>query len=249
MPAASVAPADALRELHALHERAKQIRDRLAAGPKSLAIRQGVLAKKQVELDAIKKSIRDATVQSDKKEVQLKGMQAKSDELRVKLNAIKKQVEYDAIRNQLANDNLAQSKLSEEILESRIKIEEEVAAQATSDAEFKKLSTEFATLKADIESKAAEQTAQLAKMEQAVKEAEQFIPEESKEQYLRNVKQRGSDAMAAIENSACSGCFVTITSQMMNELINGHRMSFCNTCGRILYLSEEVVSATKKKGR
>ncbi len=244
-----VAPASSLRELHALHERAKAIRDRMASGPKTLAVRQSVLAKRQAEAETIKKAIRDATVQSDKKEVQLKGMQAKSDELRVKLNAIKKQVEYDAIRNQLANDNLAQSKLSEEVLDARILIEEQVETLKAQEAEVKKLTAEVATMKADLESKAAEQTAQLAKMEEAVKEAEQFIPEEECERYHRNVKGRGADAMACVDNSACTGCYVSVTTQMMNELINGHRMVYCNTCGRLLYLSEEVISATKRTKR
>jgi len=245
----SVAPPDNLRELHQLHHRAKVIRDRLASGPKTLATRQAVLAKRQAELDALKKAIRDATVQADKKEGQLNGMRAKSDELRVKLNTIKKQVEYDAIRNQLANDNLAQSKLSEEILEARIKIEEEQATFAAQEAEVKKLADEVAALKSDIESKAGEQKAQLAKMEEAVKEAEGFIPEDERERYDRIVKQRGADAMAEVDNSACTGCFVTVTTQMMNELINGSHMVFCKSCGRVLYLPEEVVSATRRSGR
>lgn len=244
-----VAPADNLRELHALHHRAKTIRDRLASGPKTLATRQSVLAKRQAEADALKKAIRDATVQADKKEGQLNGMRAKSDELRVKLNTIKKQVEYDAIRNQLANDNLAQSKLSEEILEARIKIEEQAESLKAQEAEVQKLAAEVAAMKADIESKAGEQQAQLAKMEAAVKEAEAFIPEEERERYDRIVKQRGADAMAEVDNSACTGCYVTVTTQMMNELINGSHLTFCKSCGRVLYLPDEVVSATRRTGR
>ena len=246
MPAA---PAESIRELHALHERAKVIRDRLASGPKTLAARQSILAKRQAELDAAKKQIRDATVQADKKEVQLKGMQAKSDELRVRLNTIKKQNEYDGIRNQLSNDNLAQSKLSEEILEVRIKIESDAEAMKAQEVEVKKLSDEVAAMTAEIESKADEQRAQLAKMEAAVKEAEAFIPEDDRERYVRSVKQRGPDAMAAVEESACSGCYVSVTAQMMNELINGAHMVFCKTCGRILYLPDEVISATRRTGR
>ena len=121
----------------------------------------GILAKKQAELDAAKKAVMDARAQIHKKETQLKGMQEKTAELRVKLNAIKKQVEYDAIRNQLANDNLAQSKLQEEILETMIKADEQAAAVAAQEAEIKKLADEIAALKADIASKAAEQKASL----------------------------------------------------------------------------------------
>ncbi len=245
----TAAPADNLRELHQLHHRAKAIRDRLESGPKTLATRQSILAKRQAEADATKKAIRDATVQSDKKEGQLKGMQAKSDELRVKLNSIKKQVEYDAIRNQLANDNLAQSKLSEEILDARIKIEEQVETLKAQEAEVAKLTAEVAAMKADIESKAGEQRVLLAKMEEAIKEAEAGVPEEERDRYDRTVKQRGADAMATVEEDACSGCYVSVTTQMMNELINAKHMVFCKTCGRILYLPEERASATRRTGR
>lgn len=244
MPATTT---DNLRELHGLHERAKSIRDRLASGPKTLATRQAILLKKQAELDALKKSVQDVKVQAAKKEVQLNGMRGKSDELRVKLNAIKKQVEYDAIRNQLAHDNLAQSKLSEEILEGMIKVDDQAAIVATQDADVQKLTGEIATLKADIESKAAEQKASLAKLEAALVEAEVFISEDQIEQYRRNVKQRGADAMAPVDNNACTGCYVTVTSQMMNEMINGGHLVFCKTCGRILYLPDEVISATARR--
>jgi hypothetical protein len=248
MPA-PVAPAATLRDLHALHERAKAIRDRLASGPKTLAARQNILAKKQAELDAAKKAVMDVRAQIHKKETQLKGMQEKTAELRVKLNAIKKQVEYDAIRNQIANDNLAQSKLSEEILESMIKVDEQAASVTAQEADIKKIADEVAAMAAEIASKAAEQKASLAKLDAAIVEAEGFIAEDQVEQYRRNVKQRGADALAAVEENACSGCYVTVTTQMMNELINGHHLVFCKTCGRILYLAEEHVSATRRTGR
>ena len=64
------------------------------------------------------------------------------------------------------------------------------------------------------------------------------IPADQREQYLRNVKGRGADAMAFVEGGACSGCFVSVTTQMMNELINSHSLVFCKSCGRILYLPE-----------
>ena len=55
--------------------------------------------------------------------------------------------------------------------------------------------------------------------------------------------------MAFVENSACSGCFVSVTSQTMNELINARNMSFCMSCGRILYLAEEDTPNTRRSAR
>ena len=45
------ATADALRDLHTLHQRAKAVRDRLESGPKTLAVRQAALAVRQADLE------------------------------------------------------------------------------------------------------------------------------------------------------------------------------------------------------
>src|SRR4051794_38456122 len=202
------ATAENLRELHALHQRAKAIRDRLVSGPKTLATRQSVLAARQATLEQARKALKDVKSQAHAKETQLKGAQARSDELRVKLNTIKKQAEYDAIRNQLAHDNLSQSKLSDEILEAMIRADEQAAAVMAQEAEVKKLADEVEALRQEIETRAAEQKARLQDLEREIVAAESFIPEDQRDQYRRLVKQRGADAMAAVEHGACSGCFV-----------------------------------------
>ena len=63
--------------------------------------------------------------------------------------------------------------------------------------------------------------------------------EDQRDRYRRTVKQRGADALASVDGGACSGCYVTLTHQVMNELINGHNLQFCMTCGRMLYLNDE----------
>ena len=109
-------------------------------------------------------------------------------------------------------------------------------------------------MKGLIESQAAGQRAQLDELETALVEAESVIPEDVRERYRRTVKQHGADAMAAVDYDrksqlgACSGCFVSVTTQALNELINGNHLSFCKTCGRILYLPEEEQANTRRGG-
>ena len=243
------ATAENLRDLHTLHQRAKALRERLASAPKTLAARQAALAARQATLEGARKALKDVRAQLKTRETQVGGMQAKVEDLRVKLNAVKKQAEYDAIRNQIAHDNLAISKYEDEILDGMTKIDDQAASLATLEAEVKKMEADVAALKADIEAKAEGHKAQVKELETAIVEAEGVIPADLREQYRRNVKQRGADAMAAVEGGACTGCFVSVTSQMLNELINAERMVFCQTCGRILYLPDEEVEATRRTGR
>ena len=242
------ATATNLRELHELHQRAKALRDRLSSGPKTLGTRQAVLATKQTMLTEGRKALQDAKARLKNKEVQLQGQQAKVDDLNVKLNAVKKNEEYKAIQNQIAHDKLAMSKVEDENLETMTLIETQTATLAALDAEVKAFNTEVAAMKAQIEAHADAQKAQLDELDQSIVEAEAVIPEAERERYRRTVKQRGADALAEVDNNACTGCYVSVTSQMVNELINNVTLTFCNTCGRILYLSEDFL-ATTGRGR
>jgi predicted nucleic acid-binding Zn-ribbon protein len=238
--------AGSLRDLHELHQRAKSLRERVTSGPKTVAARQSALTAREKGLEDAKRAILEAKAQIKKREMLLQGQQGKSDELRVKLNTVKKNDEYKAIQNQLAHDKASMGKLEDEILEAYEKLNEQEKALATSDAEFKALSTEFTALKTDVESKAESQQTQLKELEVAITEAEEIIPADQREQYRRIVKQRGADALAAVEEGACTGCFVSVTTQMLTELINGHSMTFCKTCGRVLYLAERDHPNTKR---
>jgi predicted nucleic acid-binding Zn-ribbon protein len=231
--------ASSLRELHQLHQRAKALRDRLASAPKTLAARKVTLATRQATLDEAKKALQDEKVGVKKLEHTLQSQQAKSDDLRVKLNTVKKNDEYSAIRNQLALDKANMEKTEGQILEGMVRVDEKTVVVHAAEVDVKKIADEIDVLARQIEAQAEGQRAQLAELDKAIIDAESVIDEDERERYRRTVKQRGADALAAVEGGACSGCFVTVTAQGINELINGHKLMFCNTCGRMLYLAED----------
>jgi predicted nucleic acid-binding Zn-ribbon protein len=241
--------AESLQELHRLHQRAKALRDRLAAGPKLLAARQAALANRQASLEAARKALQEAKVHIKTREHQLQGHQTKIDDLKVKLSQAKKNDEYKAIQNQIAHDQAAMGKLEDEILEAYGTTETQAAALAALEAEIASATKEVAALKSEIESQANSQQNQLRELEAAIVDAEYIIPDDHREQYRRVVKRHGADALASLQSEACSGCNVSVTAQMKNELINGVSLCFCKTCGRILYLAEEDVPNTQRSTR
>jgi uncharacterized protein len=241
--------AGSLQELHRLHQRAKALRDRLTSGPKTLAARQNALANRKTAAEAGHKTLQDSKVQIKKREHLLQGHQTKIDDLKVKLNQAKKNDEYKAIQNQIAHDQAAIGKLEDEILEGYGTIETQSATFEALEIEVKRATADVAALSAEIEAHAAQQKAQLLELETAIIEAEDVIPETHREQYRRVVKRHGADALAFIESDACSGCYVSITAQTKNELINGAMLCFCMTCGRILYLADEDIPNTRRTVR
>lgn len=235
-----------LRELHQLHIRAKTIRDLLTSAPKTLAARQAVLAKRREELEKAKKDLKESRAQTKLKETQVQSINVKVDDLRIKLNLIRKQDEYNAIVAQIAADNKSIARLEGEVLEAMLKHDEQAADIAQREEEVAKLTQEVAGLQAEIEARSAEQRAQLAELEVGIADAEAIIPAEQRDQYRRLVKQRGAEAMAAAEGGACSGCYVSVTAQMINELINSQNLVFCMTCGRVLYMIDDERNRLKR---
>jgi uncharacterized protein len=242
------ATATNLKDLHTLHQRAKALRDRLVSGPKTLAGRQAYLSGRRAAVDEVHKALLEERVQVKKREHALQAQQAKIDDLQLKRNQAKKNEEYKAIQNQIAHDEKSVEKLEIEIIEAMIRVDERAAELAAVEAEVAKTTAEVAALDAQIVSHAAEQEAQLKELEQAITEAEAIIPIDQRDQYRRNVKQRGADAFASVdvENKACAGCFVSVTAQTINELLSCVSLNFCKTCGRILYLSEDDLSAARR---
>jgi uncharacterized protein len=55
--------------------------------------------------------------------------------------------------------------------------------------------------------------------------------------YDRVVRQKGEDALAAIEDEYCGGCHQRVPLNMIAEVMLGHP-TFCKTCGRLLYMPE-----------
>jgi predicted nucleic acid-binding Zn-ribbon protein len=241
------ATADVLQDLHQLHQRAKALRDRLASAPRTLAARQAALATRQVELEKARKALQDAKLALKKSEHSLQAHQTKIDDLKVKLNQVKKNDEYKALQNQIAHDKVAMGKNEDEILQAYEAIETQNAAVAKFEAEVQSFAKEVAALQLEMESQAESHKAQLQQLETAIVDAETSIPEDDRERYSRTVRQFGADALAGCEGGACLGCFTAVTTQMLNHLINGDQLMFCKSCGRLLYLIKHEEAAPKKK--
>ena len=96
------ATADDLRGLHDLHRRAKALRDRLESGPKTLAARQRGLEKRRAALDEARTALKQKKADVHKQELQVQSQRNRVDDLRVKLNTVKKNEEYKAITSEIA---------------------------------------------------------------------------------------------------------------------------------------------------
>jgi hypothetical protein len=55
-------------------------------------------------------------------------------------------------------------------------------------------------------------------------------------QYRRLAQAHGAAALAEVDGSTCSSCYVSLPQQMVMQVRDGQAL-FCKTCGRLLYMA------------
>ena len=229
-------PATGLKEIHDLRLRLQELTDEIERGPRQIAARQKLLEKKKTDLESRRAKLKLLKVAADSRNLQLKSNEAKIHDLQGKLNAAASNREFDAFKNQIAADTMANSVLEDEILEAlegcdaaQREIKEVEQEVATSEAEIAKFTATVTQRQPDLKAQAAE-------LETKVADFETMLPAAIVPQYRRLVQSYGARALSPVTGTACGECFVGQRQQTIVELRAG-KFIFC-TCGRLMYLAD-----------
>ena len=238
-------PGAVLRTLHRIHIQLGDLRERLDRGPKQIKAREALVAKQEADLAQIRAEQKAARVAVDQKQLLLKSGESKIKDLHAKLMAAQSNREYQALKDQIAADEMANSVFSDEILEALERLDAFKASITEVDQAIAKTKDELAKVREQIRQQNELLLADVQRLEAELREVEPQLPADFRDPYLRLSKSKGPEAMAVVEGEHCSGCYQLITANMANALAIG-RFVPCNTCGRILYLPEDRSPARKR---
>ncbi len=226
-----------LRELHRIHVQLSDLQDRLARGPRQIQVHQKNVAAQQATLDAAKLALKQTKMAADKKQLDLQTSESKIADLKTKLNGCSSNKEYQTLLEQIAATEMANSVLSDEILESMEKADQQ-------EAEVNKANTHVEAAQAELQKcqdkVAAEEggiRGDIERLEGELSGSEKELPLEIKADYERIIRSKGSDGMSEVENQVCLACGKQITLNMLNELLMSKPV-FCKSCGCMLYQAE-----------
>jgi predicted nucleic acid-binding Zn-ribbon protein len=228
--------AAALRELHHIHQRLADLRDRLERGPKQVRAREANVAQLEAKLAEARDRAKQTQMALDRKNLDLKSGEQKVLDLRVKLNGANSNREYQAFLEQIAAAEMAGSVLSDEILEGLEKIDVHAAAVKEAEKNLASGKQELEKARHAVEASAATIRSDVTTLEAELVDAEKALPADLKIDYDRVVRSKGADSLAAADDGVCTGCGQQITLNMQNEL-QLSKLVFCKSCGRLLYLS------------
>ena len=226
-----------LRTLHRIHRQLTDLRERLDRGPKQIRATENNVKRREEDLAKTKAEARALRMAADQKQLQLKSIEDKVKDLRRKLNAATSNREYQALLEQIAGHEMTNSVLSDEILEAMEKADAFQKNMAETEAALAAARHRTGEVRGEVAKREPLLKADIARLEAELQQAEATLPRDICEMYQRVVRQKGEDALAAIENQCCDGCNQQVPLNLVSQVMMGQPV-FCKSCGRLLYMPE-----------
>src|SRR5262249_51783582 len=113
-----------LREIHRLRHAAKDLTERIEAGPRQIKAQHAAMARHGENLKKAQDDLKHLKVQTHQKEVSLKSASEQIKKYEKQLNEIMSKKEYDALKHELATTRASEGKLEDEILAAFTDVEE-----------------------------------------------------------------------------------------------------------------------------
>ncbi len=227
-----------IQSVQNLSRQMDEIRSKLDASSARTRVQAKLIEDKQRRADQAHKQRLEATMEADARQLQIDEAEGEIARLKVQLNVIKHQKEYDAIQHAILS-NIADIQKWED--------EELAALQAIDDLkeEEERLTTEIGQSQSALEETRGESEREAAELHQRLEELQgeqqqlrQQINPNVLAAYDRLIPSRHNDAIAPVKNHTCHGCFTRVPKQTENLLMRGESIVFCHSCGRMLMLPE-----------
>lgn len=226
--------AEELRQLHLLLQDLHQQKSELESGPRRIKAREQAVVKTEGEIATLKDAQTQLQKAADQKNLAFKSLQQKLGELEVKLNQAASNREFEILKTQIATEKSSGGKIEEEYLEVLEQIDVGKRRMQQLQAQLETAKAAVTSTKAEVAAAEAGLRERINALTAQVRSSEGCIPSSLSDNYRRRVAMGGPDALAAVDEDACSECSVELSPQHRVEVRMGNPVQ-CRECGRVLY--------------
>ncbi len=199
------------------------------------------LEQKQQELEDLKKKQTEARRRADDCEAKIEKAEGEIERLEVEMNTTKNQSRYDAMAESIRSHEADIQKWEDEELEALNRLDELSEQREGVKEDIQRLENELEETRNRVEDERQRYDEKIEELKQRRKDIRSEVDDEALDAYDRLARGSDEQALAQVKNRLCMGCFTTITKQQENELLRGNELVFCQSCGKILKLTESEV--------
>lgn len=223
-----------LRTLHNTLQQRTDLEGQLRRGPLQIKAVQSMVDEAQATVDAAAETLKKTRMTADEKQLQLQTREAHVKNLQGKLNTAASNKEFSLLKDQIAADEQANSVQSDEILEVLERIDTCEIELGRAQKKLEQAQADQTKRVNEIEARLEQVRQDLARINEQLAAHEADIPAAVKADYRRLVDARGDEALAAVEQDSCGGCYQTLTTQVLNQVMLS-TLTHCPNCNAFLY--------------
>lgn len=208
--------------------------------PQEIAALQKDFEEKKAHLNSLEDKSKSLAVRRKEKELELSSQEENVKKLNGQLFSLKTNKDYQTMLEQIAGvkaDNSVREETILKIMDEQDVIKEEITREKARLGEEEK---KFLEQKKKVEERIKELEAAI---DDLTAKGKQIIPSIDKRIYAvyeRILKALHGLALAKVKDYTCQGCFISVTSQVVNEIKMLDKLVTCESCARILYLEEDL---------
>ena len=234
-----------LQELQNVLSSKYQLENELEDIPRSLKMREEMLSRQKKKfIDS------DRDYEANQHEIaQLRNDFGHIEQLRLeaeqRMDQIKTQREYEALDKEIVEYSAQELTLRRRIQSLEGK-GQELREQLKSEEDIINLQeAEVADEKLRIENMMEEKLKEIAVLENKEKNIAPDMDQEMLYKFDRILRSKGGQGIVPISQGICSGCFMILPRQFMNDVRSSEDVHFCPYCSRILFYDEAVAAGEK----
>ena len=241
----------ALVKLFRADQALREAQSRLDAAARNLRIQERRVADVSEKLKVAQGKLREQQSQAGQLDLDLKSRDAHIEKLRTQQQTAKNNKEYQAFLVEISTSKVDRNKVEDEamkVLEAVEKGQNEVGAmQAQLQGEQQKLQT----LRKEGSETLAKLQSEVDSLRPARDEAAAALPARAREAFDRLSERYEGEALSALakpdrrrEEYICTACNMALVINVYNKLHSRDELVFCPSCGRILYIPEDLPPET-----
>ncbi|MHC4646674.1 MAG: zinc ribbon domain-containing protein [Planctomycetota bacterium] len=233
-----------LIKLQSVENRLRASKAKLARCRRNVIIQENQVRTLQNAFEAKKEEIQLTKVQSARLELELKTRDDEIAKLRASLNVAKTNKEYAAVLTQLNTTKADNSKIENQILDLMKDIDADEVECREIQNQITEQKQKLEEIRKESDVMATRFEAEISEIQEEWNNAAQAIQEAALQVFKRVAETYDGQAVAVIEQQegksevyTCGGCFMGITAETVNLLLNKDEIIRCPNCTRILVLS------------
>lgn len=228
---------ESLRTLHRIHQQLEDLRERLERGPRMLKAHQANIERQEAQTQQLRDELKKLKAATDDKQMQLSSAEAGVEKRRGQMRQAKDNREYQALKEEIAATEMANSVMADEILEAMEKLDGLQKKAADADAATKNVQAQAEKTHLEVEKQQPLIEGDIRRLEGELKQLEATLPEDFRAHYSRVVRTKGVEALAPVLGEFCGGCNHQVPVNLISLLMQGQPV-LCKSCGRLLYMPE-----------